>query len=271
MPPSIEDNCIVNSLAMKKSRMFGRGALVLGTALILVALYLVTICYPEPLFPYLVRDHNLLLYSTGPLPADTAMLVKEVQARLAASAAYNDTLQQRVFICGTAEEFAFFANFAVKSSGLTYVYLNHNIFLRPSDIGHNQLTNYSGYRVMDDRTLVYYISHEVTHSLTVSYIGASGYHNLPKWIREGYADYIGKGHVPFHTLQREFEDCSYPTNREYLRYQLMTAYLLDIRRINLRDLLERNHALNERTAQSYVDALSKPLACPSAESFGVAR
>ncbi|WP_263418149.1 hypothetical protein [Terriglobus albidus] len=234
----------------------------------LLILYLLVICYPQPFFRYSVWHDNIRLYSTAPIPPNAVFLLKEVQTRLATSPAYDGSVEQRIFICGSAAGFAFFTNFAVKSSGLTYVYLNRNIFLRPSDIRQNRLTNYSGLKVMDDRTLVYYMAHEVTHSLTVSYIGVWRYHSLPKWLREGYADYVGKGHDSLLHLQRKFEDCSYQTNREYLGYELMAAYLLDIRNIGLRDLLEQNHVSNLAAAQVYMDSLKRSLACSSAGSLG---
>lgn len=239
-----------------------------GAVVMLLILYLLAICYPQPFFPYSVPDDNIRLYSAVTIPPNAGFLLKEVQTRLAASPAYDRSVEQRIFICGSAAEFAFFTNFAVKSSGLTYVYLNRNIFLRPSDISQNRLTNYSGRKVMDDRTLVYYISHEVTHSLTVSYIGVRSYHGLPKWLREGYADYVGKGHDSFLNLQKKLEDCSYQTNREYLGYELMTSYLLDIRNVSLRDLLEQNHASRQAAAQMYMNSLERSSGCSSARLLG---
>src|SRR5689334_1124246 len=233
---------------MKHTRMFVRGGSLLGTVVMLFVLYLLVIFYPQPFFPYSVCEDNIRLYSAVPIPPNAGPLLKQLQSRLAASPAYDSKIEERIFICGSSKEFAFFTNFAFKSIGLTYVYLNRNIFLRPSDINQNRLTNYSEHKVMDDRTLLYYMAHEVTHSVTVSYIGVWSYHSLPTSIREGYADYIGKGHESFSNLQRKFEDCFYQTNREYLGYELMTAYLLDIRKIALRDLLERDHASNLATA-----------------------
>ncbi len=253
---------------MKQTKTFVRGVSLLGAIVMLLILYLFVICYPQPLFPYSVRDDNIRLYSTVPIPPNARFLLKEVQTRLAASPAYDRSAEQRIFICGSAAEFSFFTNFAVKSSGLTYVYLNRNIFLRPSDISQNRLINYSGRKVMDDRTLVYYMSHEITHSLTVSYIGVRSYHGLPKWLREGYADYVGKGPGSFLNLQMKFEDCSYQTNREYLGYELGTAYLLDIRNVSLHDLLEQNHASDLAAARMYMDSRERSSACSSARSLG---
>lgn len=60
-----------------------------------------------------------------------------------------------------------------------------------------------------------------------------------------------KGQIPFRT----FEDSAFQTNREYLRYELMTAYLLSIKRVGIRDLFAGNYEANRVTAQKYLDSL----------------
>lgn len=225
---------------------------------ILAVLYVLIIRYPEPFFRYSISYDNIHLYSVSPLPASTEDLLKQAQSRLAASEIYNRHVRQNVFICGSPAQFEFFTNVGYRSSGLTYVYFNRSIFLRPSNIARNQLINYMGKAVTDDRTLVYYISHELTHSMTVSYVGAWKYHELPKWLKEGYADYIGKGPDTFADIQAKFEDSSYHTNREYLRYELMVAYLLDAKHISTHDLLGGNYAADLATAQAYLETLSNP-------------
>jgi hypothetical protein len=73
----------------------------------------------------------------------------------------------------------------------------------------------------------------------------------------GYADYVGKERDLFVNVQQKFEDSSYPTNREYLRYELMTAFLLDVRKVGVRDLLGGNYAASFAAAQKYIETLKK--------------
>lgn len=101
------------------------------------------------------------------------------------------------------------------------------------------------------------MAHELTHSLIASYIGTWRYHELPHWLREGYADYIGKGQDSFADIQARFKDSSYPTNRDYLRCELMTAYLLKVRKVGARDLLAGNYAANFAATQQYMQALKQ--------------
>jgi hypothetical protein len=224
--------------------------ILLGGAASLAALYVLVICYPQPFFRYSIGYRHIHLYSTAPIPNNAGALLSQVQSRLAASPIYSGNLAQHVFICGSSAQFAFFTNFSFRSSGLTYAYFNRSICLRPSEIAQNLLVNYSGRKVLDDRNLVYYMAHELTHSLMVSYLGPLKYHELPTWLREGHADYVGKGQESFAGIQAKFEDSSYQTNREYLRYELMTAYLLDIRKIAVRALLDGNYTANILTAQN---------------------
>ena len=51
----------------------------------------------------------------------------------------------------------------------------------------------SGNEVPGERTLSYFIAHEVTHTLIADRLGAIAYWRLPVWKDEGYADYVGNG------------------------------------------------------------------------------
>lgn len=99
------------------------------------------------------------------------------------------------------------------------------------------------------------MAHELTHSLTASYIGPWKYRRLPTWLKEGYADYVGKGPGSFSDIQAKFDNSSFQTNRENLRYELMTAYLLSVRGVGVRDLFAGNYEANRVTAQKYLDSL----------------
>ena len=91
-----------------------------------------------------------------------------------------------------------------------------------------------------DRTLDYFIVHEVTHQLTGQALGPVRYFRLPQWVREGYADYVGKG-APFdyktaeRALQTGAPEMDWKRSGLYWRYQYLVA-----------DLLERRHWIVER-------------------------
>src|SRR4029077_9807876 len=76
--------------------------------------------------------------------------------------------------------------------GVNYYPFTTNVFMRNSIIDENALIGPSGNRASGERTLDYFIAHEITHTLTGQAIGKLAYAVLPEWKREGYADYVAK-------------------------------------------------------------------------------
>ena len=215
--------------------MWRRTLRCLGIAFIASAgTYLVLLLFPYPLFAHHVQYENLAVYSDQPLSPRLPSLLGEVQKRLQASPFNDSRLPHRMFICNRPGLFAFFANVNHGVGGITYSGLNRNIFLRRAIVDRNRLVGPSGREVPGERTLVYYMTHEITHSLVVHHLGRYQYWHLPVWKREGYADYVGRdGDFHFHeqlaAFQRGAREMDPERSGLYLRYQLLTAYLLDIR------------------------------------------
>ncbi len=85
------------------------------------------------------------------------------------------------------------------------------------------------------RTLDYFVAHELTHQLTGQAIGALRYYRLPQWVREGYADYVGKSDSfdygeAERALLADSPDMNWQRSGLYARFQLFVAYLLDHQR-----------------------------------------
>lgn len=126
--------------------------------------------------------------------------------------------------------------------GVTYAGLNRNIFLRKSNLDHNRLVGPWGREVPGERTLVYFLTHEITHALEVHHLGRYGYWQLPVWKREGYADYVGRdGNFRFQEQLAAFQRSAVEMDPQraglYLRYQLLVTYLLDIRGLTPHQML----------------------------------
>lgn len=112
-----------------------------------------------------------------------------------------------------------------------------------ANVEDNCLIGPSGNRVSGERTLDYFIAHEITHTLTGQAIGAIAYHRLPRWIREGYADYVGKGGTfDYADARRAFlagdPKMDWARSGLYWRYHLLVAHLLDKRHWSVQRLLE---------------------------------
>jgi hypothetical protein len=208
----------------------------------LAVLYALALSYPQPFFHYRVQYQNLTLYSDKPLPAISTGLLKKAQTRLLKSTIYDPKTPYQIFICHDLNRFTFFANTNYRVGGMNYALFNRNTFLRNAHIAKNRLIGPSGREVPGERSLVYFIAHEVSHGITAKKIGNLAYFRLPVWIREGYADYVAKGHFDFQTNLKQFKagvrEMNPTQSGLYLRYHLLVAYVLDIQKASVRELLQ---------------------------------
>jgi hypothetical protein len=207
------------------------------------AAYLILLAAPYPLFAYHASYQNITVYSDQPLPPEITPIIEDAEARIAKSPLNDPTLEHRIFICSTSARFAFFANYNYRVGGITYTWLNRNIFLRPANIKDNRLIGYSGREVPGERTLAYFFAHEIGHSLEENYLGRIGYSRFPTWKQEGYADVVAKaGDFDFDKELAAFRANSPELDPLksglYLRYHLLCAWLLDRKHVTPQTLLE---------------------------------
>jgi hypothetical protein len=90
----------------------------------------------------------------------------------------------------------FFAG-SPRASGLTYpVTSTRNVFLRHADLRQNRLRRGDILTVPPPRTLSYYLIHEITHLMVAERVGALRIVRMPRWVNEGFADYVALGPAP---------------------------------------------------------------------------
>jgi hypothetical protein len=254
----------------------GKGARIkigLKIAAALAALLVGYVClliYPYPFFPYELTYANIHAYSNEPIPSELTAILKTADARLQRSPLNLPEFQHRVFFCATPTLFAFFANRDYRVGGLNEVYFNDNVFIRPADIRHDRIIRASG-RVLDDgRTLAYYVTHEIAHTLERRHLGLYRFWRLPSWKREGYADYVGKGGLFDYGRAVELLRCgdkAMDPKRSglYLRNHLLTAHLIDKRGVSVETFL--TSAYDPKQLAEDILA-SVPEAAPTAEPPG---
>ena len=202
------------------------------------------LAFPYPMFSYEAHYRNIAIYSDRPISAAINPILQTVEDRLEKSPLNDPLLHHRVFICNNNRLFAFFTSSDYRVGGENYAWLNRNIFLRESHIDHNRLVGPSGNEVPGERTLAYFLAHEITHSLEANYLGRYGYFRLPAWKREGYADFVAKGGAfdfpsQLAAFQRGDPEMDPARSGLYLRYHLMVSYLMDQKRVSARTLLTR--------------------------------
>jgi hypothetical protein len=205
------------------------------------ALYIALLCHPDPLFAYNLREGAIVLHSPRPLPLRAREIARDADARVARSPLYDRSVTHHVYLCDTSACFVFFSNYRYRVGGVAYGGLNGSVFVRPSHIERDRLIGPSGREVQGERTLTYFIAHEVVHAILCQSLGRVRYQQLATWQNEGYADYIAKaGAFDYAQEARRYRDGAPELDPAqsglYLRYHLFVSYWLDQRGLSVRQL-----------------------------------
>lgn len=209
----------------------------------IVALIWLLLSLPQPFFPTAVSAKNLTLYSDQSFaPASGQQVLELVEAKLTKSPLYSAEQKHFIFICNARWRQRLFFTYQYGVGGVNYYPITTNVFLRDSIIEENCLIGPGGNRVPSERTLDYFIAHEITHSLTGQAVGGVAYHQLPQWKREGYADYVGKGAAfNYDEGRRAFlaDDPKMDHSKSglYWRFNLLVAHLLEKKQWSVHRLL----------------------------------
>ncbi|WP_054310580.1 hypothetical protein [Mesorhizobium sp. 1M-11] len=223
-----------------------------GLALVAIMSMAGLLAFPQPLYAYHVGQGRLHLYSDRPFNelAGRAVLA-DVEGRLAkAPAGFRDDVGvYRIFV--TNEEWrrrlVFLWNGG--AAGVNYAPVG-GVFIRQSDIDHNQVLKADATPVPEPRTLACYAGHEIGHSLISNHIGAIANWRLPAWQREGMADYIAMGGIvdvdALARARRSGEvDLDPKRSGNYALYRLLVAFLLDKEHWSPDELLASGMTLTE--------------------------
>jgi hypothetical protein len=214
-------------------KILRRTAQALAVATVLVTLAGgAVLAYPQPLFAYHVEQGTLQLWSDRPFDPDRGRAVlTDVERRIARSPLALGSATHRIFVTNSEwrRRLAFLWN--AGAAGVNY-YPLHDVFIRSSDIDHDRVLRAAGGQVPPPRTFAYYGAHEIGHSLIGARVGAIANWRLPRWIREGMADYIGfGGDVDIDALTRALQagdpDLDPRRSGLYARYRLLVAYMLE--------------------------------------------
>ena len=195
--------------------------------------YAALLCTPQPFFAYSVRADNIILYSDRPLPdeATRKVLLSSLQ-RLAKCPLYAAHPAASVFICNSRWREALFFSKHYGVGGVSPYPFTTNVFLREASFEDNRLISPRGVAVVPPRTLDYFIAHELTHELTGRLVGPWAFYRMPQWVREGYADYVGKGETFRYDEVRQAllagaPEMDFRRSGLYWRFNLLVSYLLD--------------------------------------------
>jgi hypothetical protein len=193
----------------------------------------------------------LILHSDRPFSAEAAkQVLDKAKSKLQASPLYSQDRDHDIYICNSRWRQILFFNKDYGVGGVAPYPVSPNVFLRDASVDDNRLISPRGVPVAGDRTLDYFIAHEITHQLTGRALGPVRYFELPQWVREGYADYVGKGNSFDYAQARaaflnDAPEMDWNKSGLYSRFHLLTAYLLDHRHWTVEQLLTHPPAQQE--------------------------
>jgi hypothetical protein len=235
------------------------GLILLGIIVLALAFFF----HPQPLFRWSVKTNNLTLYSDQAfLPEDGRKVLEQVQNKIAASSLYSLQDHFSIFICNTKWRRSFYFVAAPGAGGVVYYPLSTNVFLSGADIAQNRLISPSGKPDLLGRKLDHFMAHEITHDLTGEALSWQQYRNLPVWIREGYAEYIGSQGVfkydkAVEAYQTGSPEMNTPASIPYRRYNLLVAYLLEQKKWSPLEMFETTPTQSEVETMLKTELLNK--------------
>ena len=170
-------------------RLLSRAVLMVVFA---IAGYGALLVHPQPLFAFSVRDAAIVLHARERLPLEVHGVLADARRRVETSPFYDPHATYDAFLCDDVRTFTAFTLWNHGAGAVSQWDLTGNIFLRPSHVERNRLVGRSGRETPGERTLSYFIAHEVTHTMLARRIGRLRYARLQRWQVEGYADYVAK-------------------------------------------------------------------------------
>lgn len=220
-------------------RLLGRAGIAL---LAVIAGWVALAVHPQPLFAHTAERHNIVLHARAPLPAEAGPLLDDVARRVARSPIYDPARIHHVFLCDTPGLFALFALWDRNVGALSMWHLGGNVFIRPHSILRNSVIGPRGDEKRGERTLAYYIAHELAHTMSADHVGHRRYFNLAAFQQEGYADYVAFARpvdlaAGRAALARGDKQMSPSRSGLYKKYELMVAHLLERRGLTVDDIL----------------------------------
>ncbi len=223
--------------------------------------YLLWVGFPEPWFSHRFTHNSITVYSDQMLEEETVSeILTLVQSKISQSELYNFDQRYKVYLCHSPRLFRLFNPFHIYAIGVNTSLLNGKTFIRTPLISQNQILDSNREIVPYPKTLANTIAHEITHKMVVDAVGRRAFHNLERWIIEGYAEYIGigeTGYIDISTLvNKETDDMR--LIEKYQAYHIVMENMLDQKNLTIEDILTQNIPWEQAFEQLVHDHQSTP-------------
>ena len=156
--------------------------------------YIGVLCFPSFLYPHVHTNINLHIYCDEEFPENISYISNEALNRIEKSEFYDKNHIYSVYITTKAWRWRLVSHVASDVGAVNFTLYPSSSFVRPSVISENRIIPPgNGLADAEERDLIYFISHEVAHGMMAIKLGLFVFHfKTEHWIKEGYADYIGK-------------------------------------------------------------------------------
>jgi hypothetical protein len=166
-------------------------------------------------------------------------VVARAEAKIQSSALFDSQRVYPVYVCNSTWRWNYFSGFNGQSRAFE-TFMGRAAFTRRARWDANQLVGPDGSD--GARPLDAYIAHEIAHMMVADHLGALGAGRLPKWVSEGYAEYVARRDTFNYDEARSrllAGDEAFVTRRRdrYLKYLLFATHLLDREGWSVRRLL----------------------------------
>lgn len=203
--------------------------------------------FPQLLFSEKFIYKNCTVYSDSKIDRNIKSVLDSALEKIKESELFKPKIYFKIFLCNDLWRYSFYSLGHPDAGGITHTRLTGNIFIRPCKVKDNTIIAPDTWKfarppyTLADRPLSYFIAHEMTHRLQLYQYGKA-YFKIPKWIIEGYADYVAKGDnfdytSNLHLWKQKAPELK-PESGLYRFYHLLIYYLLNIKHLSIRNIIE---------------------------------
>jgi len=228
---------------MKKFKKFLKFFLPIAGGFLAVCLTI--FIFPQILFAHKTTHKQFTVYSDRPIDESISRVLDDAIIRLSKSEIYDSEQKFRIFFCNDIWRLMIFSLGNDNVGAIAIADLTKDIFIRPVNIPNNKIVPPESWQfaeipfTFNDRPLSYFIAHEATHNMESVHTGKILW-RYPRWLIEGYADYIGKGDdFDFDENLRMFKANAPELDPEkglYRRYHLYVSYLLEKKKKSIKEV-----------------------------------
>ena len=203
---------------------------------VLVFLYIGIAFFPQPLFSHQLEHEGITLYSTKSISSEKGkVLLSEVRSKIKLSDLYNEQQEFQVFLCNSKSLYTLFSPFSRESFGQANLF--SNIIIANANLDANIVTAFRDKH--NERSFTSVITHEIGHEMIKDEFGLVSAYRAPKWLNEGYCEYISdESSFPESQgiemiTQGKTEDSN---SFKYFEYRKMVEFYLDEKGKTIKEL-----------------------------------